>query len=102
MEKSQSPWQVVGVLVLLGLAGWFFFGGGLEQQAQSDLEDVYSKVATDAVAQYGIADRNGAAMDKCIAAQMVVGAYLQAKDEPNYVKWKAVQQSQCTAAGLPP
>lgn len=102
MEKSQSIWSVVGALALLGLAAWFFFGGGLDQQVARDMDAINSQVANDAVAQYQIAERNGGPMDKCLAAQMVMAAFLQAKDEPNYIKWKGVQQTQCTAAGLPP
>jgi hypothetical protein len=40
-------------------------------------------------------------MEVCVHAQMVVAAYLQAKDEENYKKWEAIAYDECKAAGLP-
>ena len=101
MQQGGSAWSAIGGLVLIAAAAWFFFGGGLEQQTQREMSSLHSQVANDAVAQYEITDRNGTPVDKCVAAGMVVAAYLQAQDEPNYAKWKSVQTAQCKAAGVP-
>lgn len=65
------------------------------------LEDIHNKVATDAVAQYDIAKRQGDKMQTCVQAGFVAAAYLQAKDETNYTQWKATEKADCTAAGVP-
>jgi len=36
----------------------------------------------------------------CVQAGMVSAAYLQANDEPNYQKWKAIEKTDCKTAGL--
>ncbi len=53
------------------------------------------QVAKDAVEQYEIASRHGAASDICVHAMMVSAAYLQAKDEPNYARWKQTEKADC-------
>lgn len=69
---------------------WYFFGGGVE-----------NKVADDVVKQYEIAKRNGTSMDVCVHAGLVAAAYLQAKNEDKYREWKATENADCAAAGLP-
>ncbi|OPX99890.1 MAG: hypothetical protein A4E58_00202 [Syntrophorhabdus sp. PtaB.Bin006] len=59
------------------------------------------QVAVDAQKQYEIAKRNGTAMEACVHAGLVAAAYLQAKDEPNYQRWKQVEVSDCDRAGVP-
>ena len=112
-ENKQKPKKVVGkkqqehnlasgVLYLLIIGGmlWFFFGGGLEKQAAKDMERIQNQVAADVVQQYGIAQRNGTAMDRCVQAGMVIAAFLQAQDEANYQQWKTIEKSDCRSAGL--
>ena len=77
-------------LVLFGAIIWFFYGGGLQ-----------SKVASDFTDQYNIAKASGTAMDQCVHAGLVSAAYLQAEDHANYDKWKAIENSDCSTAGLP-
>jgi hypothetical protein len=64
------------------------------------LQVIQNRVAADTVTQYGIAQRNGSAMDVCVQAGMVTAAYLQAKDEPNYQRWKQIEKADCEKAGL--
>lgn len=102
MQQAQGAWSAIGAVVVAAGLGWYLFGGGVEEQARSDAQRVHSQVAADLVAQFGIAERNGSAMDRCIAASSVVAAYLQAQDEANYTKWKSVQETQCATAGVKP
>jgi hypothetical protein len=81
---------IISLCVLVGGA-WFFFGGGLEQQASHDMSNIEKKVATDAVEEYRIAERSG----------LVAAAYIQAKDEENYRVWKRTERTDCDAAGVP-
>ena len=62
---------------------------------------IENKVADDAVDQYNIAKRQGDKIQVCVQAGLVSAAYLQAKDEPNYKKWKAIEKQDCKVAGMP-
>ena len=98
-SHASSAGAVIAVL-LVALWGWYYFGGGLERQADQTMRDIQNKVAVDAVAQYGIAQRNGSAMDVCVQAGLVTAAYLQAQDEANYRKWKQTEKADCAKAGI--
>lgn len=100
-RQETNPVAALATLVVLGLGAWFYFGGGLEQQAAENMREIEKKVAIDAVRQYDIAKRNGTAIDACVQAGMVSAAFLQANDEPNYAQWKQTEKSDCAAAGLP-
>lgn len=63
-------------------------------------DPIEAQAANDAVKQYEMAKGSGDKMQTCVAAGMVVAAYLQAKDEANYKKWLAVEKEDCSAAGL--
>lgn len=90
---------LAGVLVLLGGAYWFFIGQ--DRAVASGMADIEAKVATDAVAQYEIAKRQGDAMQTCVQAGMVSAAFLQAKNEAQYTQWKATERADCARAGMP-
>jgi len=101
-QKPQTnPVAAVIGLVVVGAGIWFYFGGGLEKQAQKDLGHIQQQVAEDAVKQYEIAKRSGSAMDACVHAGLVAAAYLQAKDEANYQRWKQIEAEDCRRAGAP-
>jgi hypothetical protein len=103
MAESQSVNAARGVIgiILAAAAVWFFFGGGLEHQAATDMHRIEQQVAEDAVKQYQIAKRSGTSMDACVHAGLVSAAYIQAKDEDNYQRWKAIEKSDCAIAGVP-
>lgn len=99
-EQKKNGYQpIIGIIVALGLA-WFFFGGGLEKQAAKNMADIHSQVASDAVQQYEIAKRQGDRIQICVQAGLVSAAYLQAKDEPNYQRWKQTESEDCKLAGI--
>ena len=85
---------------MVGLV-WYFFLGGLTQQTNANLQNVYEKVATDQVTQYQIVKRNGTAMDACVHAGLVAAGYVQAKNEAAYAQWKQIEKQDCAAAGVP-
>jgi predicted GNAT family acetyltransferase len=72
-----------------------------ETKVSKSLGGIYEKVANDAVDQYQIAKRGGSVIDICVQAGFVSAAYLQAKDEANYQKWKEIEKVDCAAAGVP-
>lgn len=101
VEKKVSPAKaIIGLAVAIGII-WYLFGGGLEKQAGTDLQVIQNQVADDSVKQYQIAKRNGSPIDACVQAGLVTAAYLQAKDEPNYQRWKEVEKADCERAGVP-
>lgn len=85
---------VLAVVVVAGLA-IYFYGGGLQQNANVEMQNISDKVASDAVDQYNMAKRQGDKTQICVQAGFVSAAYLQAKDETNYTKWKSVEKSDC-------
>jgi hypothetical protein len=66
------------------------------------MDDITAKVAADAVVQYEMTQRNGGTpIDLCVQAGLVSASYLQAKNEPEFKKWKATEKANCAAAGMP-
>ena len=73
---------------------------GCDQAVEAQMDGTYDKVSSDMVAQYDIAKKQGDAMQTCVQAGMVSAAYLQAKDEAKYNEWKAIEKTDCKAAGI--
>ena len=73
---------------------------GCDQAVEAQMDSTYDKVSSDMVAQYDIAKKQGDAMQTCVQAGMVSAAYLQAKDEAKYNEWKAIEKTDCKAAGI--
>lgn len=97
-------WSVVGFVVLS-----LYFGSiGLPRFAVSDpapaqhqtVDQTFQNVASDAVAQFEIAKRQGDPMAIYAAAGYVSAAYLAAKDEANYRKWKQIEEEVGIRAGI--
>lgn len=74
---------------------------GCEAATNNTMDSIHKQVADDAVAQYRIAERGSDKMQTCVQAGLVVAAYLQAKDEPNYQQWTETKKKVCAAAGMP-
>lgn len=69
--------------------------------AAPGMDSITRKVATDAVAQYEMAKRQGDQIQTCVQAGFVSAAWLQAKDEPKYIAAKAQEKADCAKAGMP-
>jgi len=89
---------VVVIIAVLGI--WCFIGLGAKHAAESNLNNIQLQVAHEAEEQYAIAKRNGSPMDIYVRAGLVAEAYLQAKDEVNYKKWKQIETEAAIAAGI--
>jgi hypothetical protein len=76
------------------------FDGNLGKQVRNNMHDIELQVAADAEEQYKIAKRSGHVMDAYIHAGLVAAAYLQAKDEANYQKWKEIEKAEAARANL--
>lgn len=102
-SEQQNLMKAIRGLVGLGVGAfmlYYFWGGGLEKQANTDMQRIEDKVAADAEARYQIAKRNGTKMDVCVQAGFVAAAYLQAKNETGYQRWKGTEKNDCEVAGL--
>lgn len=98
--KSSKLKTIFSVVVFIGIL-WYFFGGGLEKQAANDMQQIENQVALDAEEQYDIAKRGGDKIQTYVQAGLVAAAYLQAKDETNYNKWKEIEKEEAKNAGMP-
>jgi hypothetical protein len=90
---------IFGIIITIVIIG-YLFGGGIEKQAQNEINKIEHQVALDAEKQYSIAKRNGTDMDAYVQASLVAAAYLQANDEVNYKKWKEVETQLAKKIGL--
>lgn len=99
--KHLSGSQVFFALLMVFAAIWWFGGGGFDSHVTQQVNKIENQVASDSVAQYQIAKREGDQMQTCVHAGIVAAAYLQAKDESNYQQWKQTEKSDCRKAGVP-
>lgn len=90
---------ILGVFISLVAIG-FFFGGGIDEVAKSELNDIEIQVARDSEKQYQIVRKNGISMESYTQASTVAAAYLQANDEKNYNKWKKIADAEAKKLGL--
>jgi len=88
------------LVVFIGLLDSGSFSSVSNPITTSYLDDIHVQVANDAVDQYRIAKNQGNEIQICVQAGFVSAAYLQAKDAQNYNKWKAVEKTDCTYAGM--
>lgn len=95
-----SGGSVLGGLLFAGLVIWWM-ASGHQASTNRTMDNVYGKVANDAVEQYQIAKRGGDNMQACVHAGIVAASYLQAKDEPKYREWQDVEKADCKRAGIP-
>lgn len=91
-------WIIVAIFIILGLSS---IGSNVEKKTSSTMDNIYQKVADDAVAQYHIAERQGDKIQICVQAGMVSAAYLQAQNESSYQNWKEIEKIDCRQAGIP-
>ncbi|MGI1661399.1 hypothetical protein ACRDNQ_04075 [Palleronia sp. KMU-117] len=71
-----------------------------EDAVQESVNGLYETVATDFAAQYELTKQHGSPLDRCLAAQQVAAAYLQANSTAQYAEWKSIEGVECSRAGL--
>lgn len=102
--RSQT-WFVIGALIISSSAGCDKAIEAIERAEDEvvarEMARAEKHVIDDFEKQYEIVSRSGSAMERCVQAGLVAGAYLQAKDEASYVKWKEKEKADCAAAGMP-
>lgn len=101
-EKKNT--RAIIIFVVFIIFAWYLFensAGKIEKRTSSTMDDIYQKVASDAVQQYRIAERQGDKIQICVQAMQVSAAYLQAQNESSYRNWKDIEKIDCRQAGMP-
>ncbi len=80
--------KIVLLLVTLGLAS-------CDKMVDPRSNDTNRRAAAAAVTQYEINTEGASAADRCLQAGLAAAAYLQAQDESNYAKWRALEEASC-------
>ena len=62
------------------------------QAVNNNLQAMEDKVAQDAVDRFKMVLKDGSVMEAYVQSQVVVAAYLQAKDTTNYREWKKIEK----------
>lgn len=99
-QKKGNGLKAVLALAAIGVFIWFVFGGGFDKQVASQMDEIHNQVADDAIKQYEIVKKDGTEIECYTQASLVAAAFLQAKDEANYNKWKEIEKQHAKAAGL--
>jgi hypothetical protein len=92
--SSTTMRALLGVLVLLGLISGYHVANAIDQTVQSELTTIDDRAA-DEVIQYGYAMRSGTRLDACKQAGVVGAAYLDARNETAYKRWKQIEAENC-------
>ena len=99
--KKTSKFKTILFVVIIIVGMSYLFGGGIDKQVANDMQTIENQVANDAEKQYEIAKSGGDKMQTYVQASLVATAYLQANDEVNYKKWKAIEKQEAENAGIP-
>lgn len=90
--------KLIGIAVCVGIG--FAALKTAEVGGASMEASVHDDVTSGSVKEYNMAKRHGDKTDVCVRAGLVAEAYLQAKDEANYARWRETQRIDCQRAGL--
>jgi uncharacterized ion transporter superfamily protein YfcC len=99
--KKTSKFKIIFFVLITIVVMGYIFGGGIDKKVANDMQNIENQVAVDAEKQYEIAKSQGDLMQTYVQASLVAAAYLQAKDEVNYKKWKAIEKEDSVNAGMP-
>lgn len=100
-KKQPHPITKALAVIIGFIAVWYFLNIGIQTQSVQTMEHIQDKVSSDFVDQYNIAKQQGDKIQICVQAGLVAAGFLQAKDAPNYQKWKDIEKADCAKAGLP-
>lgn len=76
--------------------------GAMKKIEQDVDEGMKQNAGKDDEAKYEIAKRRGDAMDICVQAGLVASTWRFAKNQEAYLKWRAIEEADCKAAGIEP
>lgn len=93
-------WAAGGAVALIGLMHWVAGKPVSTGAAAQRYELLQLQAANDQARQYLIAKRSGPAMDACAQAGFTAAAYLAARNEAEYARWRQIEADDCAAAGV--
>lgn len=103
---TKSLFAIGGLIAIVFLGSYWYVSHWSAPSSTLDtdvfmanMEQVSITLAKDREAQYVLVKKSGDVMQTCVYARLVTMSYLQAKDEPQYLKWKAIDEADCAAAG---
>lgn len=88
-SSTLSAMKVAGSLVIFAVT-FLAIMKGVDWIAMRNVDEGRVALARSAEAEYEIATRAGDTGKACLRAGMAADAYLSAKQEANYLRWKAV------------
>jgi len=97
--RSETPF--VALLLTLIFAQGCHPGGGRDQQLRDARTAAAERAASDAIAEYKLAKRDGHKVDTCLSAGKVAEAFLRASDEAQHKTWKRAEERDCKTIGFP-
>lgn len=114
-EKKQSWVQGLFTLIVgIFLFKTFVLGGGTTDSNSTNIpepepavtvvdhqQNIAYRVAANKTEEYEIAKRNNDKMKTCVLAGHINVAYLKAKDEEMYQRWRGIERQRCREAGVP-
>jgi hypothetical protein len=89
------------VLFAIGFIGSFMGDKTALNVVQHETDHLYNHVAEDQQKAFEIAKNSGNMTDAYVQAGIVAAAYLQAKDDVNYNKWKEIEKGIGKKLGMP-
>ena len=93
-EKKKSKALSI-LLTLIVVGGFVYVGGSLLGGG------IVKGVTNDVIDQYNLVKKSGDKMQMCVRAGLVAEAYLQGKNQTEYLNWTDIRNNDCAAAGLP-
>ena len=117
-NKSSKTWVIVPVMIIIlfviAIIGLDENNGSVAEsknvskessQKRSRLlnlveDGVAGMVADNEIKKFEIANRNGDKMTACLSAGVVKAAFLEAKNEAEFKKWRDIEKKTCRAVGV--
>jgi hypothetical protein len=87
---------IMVIIILISFGGRDF----MSTMLSNSIDSIELEVANEAIDQYDIAKRNGDKLQAYLQAGIISAAFLQAKDEENYKKWKNIEKQEAKNVGI--
>jgi hypothetical protein len=100
-NTSRSETLFVALLLATVPVQGCHLDGSRDQQLRDPRTAAAERAASDAIADYKLAKRDGHKVDTCRSAGKVAEAFLKASDEAQHKRWKRTEERDCKTIGFP-
>ena len=97
MSYNQKLFLAIFLGLIAGLLLLKYESESFDYNIESEMDNIYNQVIQDELDKWEIVLKGRDKMEICVQAQMVAAAYLQAKDEGNYLQWKKIEETACAS-----